>query len=336
MAKEPSTKDTAWRLFDAIVKRAPLEGVNPWQADGSFAPDDATLRKLLAVPLRLRAGVQSGVPALALDVWIAYELRRAGLEPDWVWPRATPPRVVSRDVLRFVESVPEPTRGELMRRIGSGRSNKATTMAGAKLLGKNYPKQVDVVVSAWETGPEVLISTKRMDSSFGNNAANRIEESYGDAKNLRLRYPQAACGFLLALRSTAWDQKPRPGEAGIADRLVDLVVKMAAEADAYHATCVVVPEYSGEAPDDTGAEEGDGEDQLALGPAAEEEVDVDVDIDAELSALPDVRLRTDLVPAPARPDRFLKTIMDTVLANTPVAFHRRARARRSEAARPTP
>ena len=31
-------------------------------------------------------------------------------------------------------------------------------------------------------GPELMISTKRMDSSFGNNAANRVEESYGDAE----------------------------------------------------------------------------------------------------------------------------------------------------------
>ena len=37
-------------------------------------------------------------------------------------------------------------------------------------------------MSSWATGPELMVSTKRMDSSFGKNAANRVEESYGDAK----------------------------------------------------------------------------------------------------------------------------------------------------------
>ena len=40
-----------------------------------------------------------------------------------------------------------------------------------------------------------------MDSSYGKNAPNRIEESYGDAKNLRLRHPLAALGFVFGLRS---------------------------------------------------------------------------------------------------------------------------------------
>jgi hypothetical protein len=74
---------------------------------------------------------------------------------------------------------------ELLTRLRSSGSNNKTTGASANLLGKNYTKQVDVVVSAWETGPEVLISTKRMDSSFGNNAANRIEEPYGDLRPRR-------------------------------------------------------------------------------------------------------------------------------------------------------
>jgi hypothetical protein len=68
------------------------------------------------------------------------------------------------------------------------------TLASANLLGKNYVKQVDVVMYSWQTGPELMISTKRMDSSFGKNAANRVEESYSDAKNLRLRHPLVAAG----------------------------------------------------------------------------------------------------------------------------------------------
>jgi hypothetical protein len=336
MAKDPNKKERAWPLFDAIVGNAPGRDINPWQADGSFAPDYETLARLLGVPLMLAATVTSGVPALALDVWVAYELRRAGLEADWVWPRAEPPRVVSRDLLRFIDSVPMKTRAELLGRLRSGLSTNQTTGASAKLLGKNYTKQVDVVVSAWETGPEVLISTKRMDSSFGNNAANRIEESYGDAKNLRLRYPQAACGFVFGLRSTAWDKSAKPGEAGIADRLVDLLAKMGMETDAYHATALVVLEYVGRAPTEGVTAEAADEDDVEVGPVENEAVaeEETVDVTAELANLPDVWIRQDLVPAPVDAGRFFRIMMDTVLTNTPVDFHRKARALKANATGP--
>ena len=88
--------------------------------------------------------------------------------------------------------------------LAAGKTYEGETGASANILGKNYVKQVDVVISAWNTGPELMISTKRMDSSFGNNAANRVEESYGDAKNLRSRHPQAALGFVYSLSSTAF------------------------------------------------------------------------------------------------------------------------------------
>lgn len=157
-AKKPTKKSQAWPLFDAIVDRAPLKDTNPWRADGVFEPDYDTLCRLLAVPLSLKANTQSGVPALAFDVWVAYELRRAHLEPDTVWPRAEAPRVVSRDVLNFIASVkPAKAREALVARLKDGTTNGRTTGASANLLGKNYTKQVDVVVSAWGTGPEVLI-----------------------------------------------------------------------------------------------------------------------------------------------------------------------------------
>lgn len=326
--KPPNKKVLSWPVFDAIVAAAPLSNVNPWQPDGSFRPDYTTLCQLLGVPLYFEADVRSGVPALALDVWVAYELRRAGLERDWVWPRAESPRVVSRDVLRFIHSLPADSRNELLPRLTTG-SNAKTTSASAYLLGNHYVKQVDVVMSSWETGPEILISTKRMDSSFGNNAFNRIEESYGDAKNLRLRYPSAAVGFLYALRSTAWDKKPKPGEAGIADRIVDLVSKLQREPDAYHACCVLVPEYTGPAPKEKQPEPEEDEDSIEVEPgAAEEDVEQEVDVDVApiVAALPAVKLRQDyLDDASVDPGHFFKTIMDTVLTNTPVSYHRHAR-----------
>ena len=127
------------------------------------------------------------------------------------------PRVVDRDVLRFIESLPKPQRAELIARLERG----SVSSASANILGKNYLKQVDVLMTSWQTGPELLISTKRMDSSFGKNAANRVEESYGDAKNLALRHPLAALGFMYSLRSTACTQ-----ERYHFDWLVDLLTKL--------------------------------------------------------------------------------------------------------------
>jgi hypothetical protein len=242
---------------------------------------------------------------------------------------------VSRDLLRFIDNLPHKEKTELLRRLRNGSSNGKTTSASANLLGNHYVKQVDVVMSSWETGPEVLISTKRMDSSFGNNAFNRIEESYGDAKNLRLRHPSAAVGFLYALRSTAWDKNPRPGEAGIAERIVDLISKLQREPDAYHACCVIVPEYAGAAPKDKESNENDAEDEdietieSEPGPSEFdiEVAPVEVDVDTSLAALPSVQLRQELLPPEVTPNRFFKIIMETILKNTPVSYHREARRR---------
>src|SRR4051812_37431184 len=101
MPSPQTLKAEAWTLFDRIVERAAggdgQSYGNPWdQTQGAlrYEPDYAVLQQLLGVPLLLDAPSQSGVPALALDVWTAYELRRAGFEPDLVWPRATPPRIL--------------------------------------------------------------------------------------------------------------------------------------------------------------------------------------------------------------------------------------------------
>jgi hypothetical protein len=78
-----------------------------------------------------------------------------------------------------------------------------------------------------------------MDSSYGKNAPNRIEESYGDAKNLRLRHPLAALGFVFGLRSDILRKEPETAEW-----LFDLLAKLGHEDDAYHSTALVLMEYS--------------------------------------------------------------------------------------------
>lgn len=84
-------KSQAWTLYDRIVHEALAGSDSPWTADEkgalSYAPDLETLRLLLRVPAYLGSTSTSGIPALAIDVWVAHELRRAGFEPDAVWPR---------------------------------------------------------------------------------------------------------------------------------------------------------------------------------------------------------------------------------------------------------
>lgn len=320
--KAPSAKALAWPLFDAVVASAPKRDLNPWE-DGRFVPDLDTLRALLGVPLHLKAPTRSGVPALALDVWVAYELRRAGFDPDAVWPRAEPPRVVARDVLDFVRGVtPAATRNELLRRLQKGSGPGSVAGASANILGKNYLKQVDVILSGWQTGPELLVSTKRMDSSFGKNAANRVEESYGDAKNLALRHPMAAMGFLYSMRSTAYTEERRQF-----DWIVDLLAKLGREEDAYDACCLVIPEWEGAGPADGG---GDNEPPAPIEPNDFEVEDTDPGAavgneEAVIVSLPVVTLRQDLVPEELSPASFFTTLVNLVIDSTPVTMHERAR-----------
>jgi hypothetical protein len=173
-----------------------------------------------------------------------------------------------------------------------------------------------------------------MDSSFGKNAANRVEESYGDAKNLRIRHPLAALGFVFGLRSTILDQEPEK-----AAWLIDLLKKLGREDDAYHATCLVMLEYSDEAGVPVEDEATDDEDRLvAAGLEADPEDDEEIpsedvsQIDAVLTSLPTVSVRHDKIPVALSPSRFLGTMVRRVVDATPVTMHKHARARINEVA----
>ena len=204
------------------------------------------------------------------------------------------------------------------------------TSSSAAILGKNYLKQVDVIITDWATGPELLVSTKRMDSSYGKNAPNRVEESYGDAKNLRLRHPLAALGFVFGLRSDILHKEPKT-----ADWLFDLLVKLGQEDDAYHATCLILMEYADEAalpeaqiqPTPTGI--------LEPGPELEGEWDEVAALIPEstvtevVKRLPKVTIVRDRTPAELAPGRFLAAMVMRVLGATPVNMHEEARRRRA-------
>jgi hypothetical protein len=335
VAAESSVRAKAWPIFDRIVQVAAGAGyTNPWQSNANeeprYEPDYDTLSRLLGVPLHLKAVTQSGVPALALDVWLSYELRRAGFDEDAVWPRPIPPRVLPATIVNLLRELPAKERQRLSDRIGARSAISGVTSSTANILGKNYIKQVDVVISDWASGPELLISTKRMDSSYGKNAPNRIEESYGDAKNLRLRHPLAALGFVFGLRSEILHEEPLTAEW-----LIDLLKKLGNEDDAYHATCLVMMEY-----DDSASVPDSGEEEPAaivqepglevvenVEPDREVRQPAESQIDQVIGQLPEVRILD--VPDELSPSRFLAVMVQRVLAATPVTMHRQARQRRA-------
>ncbi|RQR28048.1 MULTISPECIES: hypothetical protein [Burkholderia] len=335
MAAKQSTKAKAWVLFDRIVDLAAPSGAhsNPWKkySDGQlcFEPDYDTLVRLLGVPLYLNAETQSGVPALALDVWLSYELRRAGFGKDQAWPRPVHPRILPAPVAALLKELPRKVGDAVAERLTKEASIRDVTSSSASILGKNYLKQVDVIITDWATGPELLISTKRMDSSYGKNAPNRVEESYGDAKNLRLRHPLAALGFVFGLRSDILQKEPRT-----AAWLFDLLGKLGREDDAYHATCLVLMEYADDAHiPDTGEERHvEGVPEPGLEPDKEEDLPApasESEVDREIARLPKVTILEKETPEDLAPGRFLAAMVTRVLDATPVNMHETARQRRA-------
>lgn len=216
----------------------------------------------------------------------------------------------------------------LTERIEQSGAIPGVTSSSASILGKNYLKQVDVIITDGVTGPELLISTKRMDSSYGKNAPNRIEESYGDAKNLRLRHPLAALGFVFGLRSDILTK-----EAATAEWLFDLLVKLGREDDAYHATCLVLMEYGNELEIVDNGEEPAVAIILEPGPEPEQEAAPvpEHDLERVVASLPKVKVLVAETPEELAPGRFLALMVTRALGATPVTMHREARKRRVEA-----
>lgn len=293
-----------------------------------YRPDYETLKLLLRVPHFLKSTSTSGIPALALDAWTAYELRRAGFDRNAVWPREDVPRILPGPIAGLLEHMSRADAARLHELLASGKTFGGTVSASAKVLGKNYMKQVDVVMSAWDTGPELLISTKRMDDSYANNAPNRVEESYGDAKNLRSRHPRAALGFLFSLRADAFVQAPR-----VAAWILDLLAKLGREDDAYDAVALVVPLYRSSTPDLRADAYANTDDELVgaglMEPPEEEPVPTDGEtIDRlfeELISSEAVELDLAAVPTELSADRFFERMIRHVLDNSPITRHEDAR-----------
>lgn len=253
-----------------------------WSTDGKPQPDYALLARLLGISVGNRDTTRSGLFAKCLDLWTSWELRQAGFAEDAVWPRMEEPRAIDPEVLRASSSLP----GRLQE--AGDRLVANAGKSDVSVMGSVYEKQVDVGMASWPSGPELLVSTKTMGGSFGKNTANRFEEAYGDAKNLRERHPMAAHGFLYLVRSTV------VAEGGAYQKIVHMLRSLARPGDIYDAVGLIVVEW------------GEGDASSVVVPSSEE-----AGVPEELSV-----------------EHFFGTMVDIVLANSPLSRHIAAREMR--------
>lgn len=272
----------SFSLFDPLI--ASTGASDPWTHRQSemplYEPDYNLLGRLLSLPVAEAKVAASGSLANGVDSWLAHELRRAGFGPDEVWPRSEHPRVLPRDIAALLEKLPAALSAQVRERL---QKMPSVAPSSANILGRAYVKQVDVVMSRWDRGPELLVSTKTQVSSFGKNLPNRFEEAYGDAGNLRSRYPLAAVGFFFLQRSTILQQEPAAFE-----KTIDMMRKLRdlqGNGNGYTATGLALATWDEARPEDG------------------------------------VRIDLDAVPDDVRPEQFMIRMIQTILAAAPVDHH---------------
>lgn len=221
--------------YDDFKEVPPPSSHSPWRG-ASFVPDLDRLKGLLSVCAE-GAGAwrpqQGGDLGAALDLWVADELRRAGYEPDAVWPRSDEPRVLPAAISHATAKLSNADRqSQAVQRLRDGAG-----AAAAVVLGEFFAKKVDVLVADWDRGVEIMVSTKAMTSSFGNNMNNRWEEFVGDLRNIRGRFPLAVLGIVYMADAAILNE---PNQFR---RLLDMLTKLRMEAlpnRAYDATALVL------------------------------------------------------------------------------------------------
>ncbi|HVM13581.1 MAG TPA: hypothetical protein VM287_04540 [Egibacteraceae bacterium] len=306
--------------FDMAIPAPPWP--SPWGPGGYFAADLGLLATLLS--LAVGTAQASGIVAGAADMWAAHELRRAGFDPDEVWPRSPGPRVMPRDIAHMMRPQGGLTVG--LRQDLEARFPRMTKSlpADPSVLGAVYSKQADVLVASWSAGIELMVSTKTMLSSFKKNLRNRFEEAYGDARNLRTRHPLAALGFLYVLSS-----KASASDRGFAE---DMLRKLR-QPDAYDAVTLIVMETAAEIqeeePDEVGLPPDEEAPSLAVDPPTHEG-------DAEGDDVPETEAGDDQpaaaaevvlldVPEDLHPDRFFGDLIGAALGRTPIGMYKGVR-----------
>lgn len=275
-------KPDSFSVFDEIL--ASYQSSDPWSHERgqtpSYVPDYGLLETLLTIPVAAAKGSATGALANGVDTWIANEFRRAKFSSDEIWPRPTKPRIMPRDIAVLLKKLPVGLAKQVRERV---EEMPAVGPTDAKFLGRAYEKQVDVAMARWDRGPEMLLSTKTQVSSFGKNLSNRFEEAYGDAGNLRSRYPLAAVGFLFVQRATILKDEPDSFE-----RTVDMMRKLRdiTGLNGYSATALVLVDWAGHIGDDDG-----------------------------------VKVNHDAVPEDLRAEQFMKSMIGHILSAAPVSHH---------------
>jgi hypothetical protein len=240
---------------------------SPWDPkSGEYVPDYDLARKLLAVPIGqgYADDQESGRTAKALDAWIAHELRRAGFPYEAIWPRMSRPRILPADLVPVGRAIDNALArldefnerlqafGEAAVAKGLNRSlpslyrvwpavrSVREALPGdhkASILGSHYVKQVDVVMSTWQRGAEILISGKTQFSSYQKNKNNRYEEALGEIKNLKDRHPMAATGYVFLVRTNVFQER------GAFAFLRDLLIRTRKPDGPFDATMLLAAEW---------------------------------------------------------------------------------------------
>lgn len=275
------------RMSD-VYAAVPARLTNPWRKGGDYRFDRDLLTNLIEVQVRAGSADVSatGGLALAVDVWVASELRRAGIHPDAVWPRMERPRSVSQSLTRAAERFSF-ANAESTRRVQEEAIERLLNDAGSArstILGGYFQKEIDVVMAAHDRGLELGVSTKSMTKSFGKNLGNRFEEAAGDLANIRRRYPLATFGYVYLSTRNVED------EPASFERMKDMLRKLRSlstsdESASYDATCLVVASWRRNR----------------------------------------VSLHEDLVPGDLGPDRFFATMLRRLFSRSPVSEHAGAR-----------
>jgi hypothetical protein len=204
--------DDGFAPFDSLLAASDYTST-PW-LNGTYQANTDLLRKMVSIPISQGDKQETGRTAKAFDGWIAHELRRSGFPVDAVFPRMSRPRVLAEglgsleekiealsEALQAAEADGNQLKPRDLRRAVRAVTNHQLGSSSAYILGDFYAKQVDVGLSAWDRGPDILISTKTMFSAYGKNLKNRHEEAVGEISSLRRRHPMAAMGYAYLVRS---------------------------------------------------------------------------------------------------------------------------------------
>lgn len=240
--------------FDELLAGSDI-ATSPW-GDNAYLANLDLLRQLLSIPISQGDKQETGRPAKAFDAWVAHELRRSGFPADAVFPRMSRPRVLAEGLgpleqkiealssaFREVEADGTKLRPPSLRRAIRSLEDHPLGSASAYILGDFYAKQVDVGLSAWDRGPDILISTKTMFSAYGKNLKNRHEEAVGEISSLRRRHPMAAMGYAYLVRQDILEQPNAYAQ------LYDILYRLRRAGETFDATLLLVADWDDEHPE---------------------------------------------------------------------------------------